>query len=71
MDRLLSPGDAGKLLGLSTPRLQQLDREGRLKALRDSAGRRLYREADVLRFRRMRERQPNRHRAEAGVQTSG
>jgi hypothetical protein len=62
-DQLLSPRDAGRLLGLSTPRLQQLDREGRLKALRDSAGRRFFTWASVEAFRQQREaqaRQPQR-----------
>jgi|GEM_PF-2460696 DNA-binding transcriptional MerR regulator len=54
-EQLLSPRDAGRLLGLSTPRLQQLDREGRLKALRDSAGRRFYTRDAVEAFRRVRE----------------
>ena len=40
--RLLSPRDAGRRLGISTSRLAQLDREGVLLAIRDSAGRRLY-----------------------------
>ncbi len=53
--RLLAPKDAGAMVGLSTARLQQLDREGRFRALRDSAGRRLYREEAVLRFKRERE----------------
>lgn len=53
--RLLAPKDAGALVGLSTARLQQLDREGRLRALKDSAGRRLYRLGDVLRFKAERE----------------
>ncbi len=53
---LLSPGDAGRLLGVSTERVQQLDREGRLPALRDSAGRRLFRKTDVLRFKAKRAR---------------
>lgn len=53
---LLSPRDAGRLLGFSTERMQQLDREGKLRALRDSAGRRLFRKADVLRFKAKRER---------------
>jgi excisionase family DNA binding protein len=56
MRRLLTPKDAGALLGLSTGRIQQLDREGRLRAIRDSAGRRLFREGDVLRFKAERER---------------
>ncbi len=54
--KLLSPRDAGRVLGLSTARVQQLDREGKLKALRDSAGRRLYLEREVLRFKRERGR---------------
>jgi hypothetical protein len=54
-DQLLSPRDAGRLLGLSTPRLQQLDREGRLRALRDSAGRRFFKRATVEAFRQKRE----------------
>jgi len=54
--RLLSPRDAGRLLGLTSWRVQQLDREGRLRAIRDSAGRRLFREADVLRHKAERER---------------
>lgn len=64
--RLLSPRDAGRLLGLTSWRVQQLDREGKLRALRDSAGRRLFREADVQRFKARRERQATtRKQAEA------
>jgi DNA-binding transcriptional MerR regulator len=44
---LLAPRDVAKRLGLSTSRIIQLDREGSLSALRDSAGRRLY-DADVV-----------------------
>lgn len=44
---LLAPRDAGRRLKLSTSRLAQLDREGILRAMRDSAGRRLY-DADVV-----------------------
>lgn len=47
---LLAPRDAAKRLKLSTSRVQQLDREGLLPALRDSAGRRLYNADDVERF---------------------
>ena len=39
---LLSPRDVGRRLNLSTSRVVQLDREGILRALRDSAGRRFY-----------------------------
>lgn len=53
---LLTPRDAGRLLGLSSWRVQQLDREGKLRAFRDSGGRRLFRKADVLRFKTKRER---------------
>ncbi len=55
--RLLTPKDAGKILGLSIARIQQLDREGRFTALRDSAGRRLYLEEAVLAYKAARERQ--------------
>jgi hypothetical protein len=43
-------------LQLSTSRVVQLDREGRLRALRDSAGRRFYLPEDVERFVAERER---------------
>lgn len=39
---LLAPRDVGRRLNLSTSRVVQLDREGVLRALRDSAGRRFY-----------------------------
>ncbi len=55
--KLLSPRDAGALIGVSTARMQQFDREGKLRALRDSSGRRIYREIDVLRFKAAREAQ--------------
>jgi DNA-binding transcriptional MerR regulator len=48
--RLLAPRDAGRRLGISTSRLAQLDREGVLRAIRDSAGRRLYDPEIVERF---------------------
>lgn len=44
---LLAPRDVGRRLGLSTSRVVQLDREGILPALRDSANRRLY-DADIV-----------------------
>lgn len=52
-DELLAPKDAGALFEppITTSRLQQLDREGKLRAMRDSANRRLYRRADVLAYR--------------------
>jgi predicted site-specific integrase-resolvase len=54
---LLAPRDVGRRLQLSTSRVVQLDREGRLRALRDSAGRRFYLADDVECFARERERQ--------------
>lgn len=48
--KLLAPQDVARILRLSTSRVIQLDREGRLRALRDSAGRRLYRRRDVEAF---------------------
>ena len=47
---LLAPRDVGRRLKLSTSRVIQLDREGVLRALRDSAGRRLYDAESVERF---------------------
>lgn len=44
---LLAPRDVGRRLRLSTSRVIQLDREGVLPAMRDSAGRRLY-DADLV-----------------------
>jgi DNA-binding transcriptional MerR regulator len=54
---LLAPQDVARRLRLSTSRLMQLDREGKLPALRDSAGRRLYDPDVVERFAQERERQ--------------
>jgi hypothetical protein len=62
-------------LQLSTSRVVQLDREGRLRALRDSAGRRFYRPEDVERFVAERERQAAERTARAnsakGSEVSG
>lgn len=52
---LLAPRDVGRRLRLSTSRVIQLDREGVLPAMRDSAGRRLYDAEAVERFARERE----------------
>ncbi|HEV8340693.1 MAG TPA: MerR family transcriptional regulator [bacterium] len=51
---LLAPKDAASRLGVTTARVQQLAREGKLRELRDSAGRRLFRPQDVERLRRVR-----------------
>lgn len=47
---LWAPNTAAKVLGISVSRLGQLDREGRLRALRDSAGRRFYEPNTVEKF---------------------
>lgn len=39
---LLAPRDVARRLGLSTSRVIQLDREGILRAMRDTSGRRFY-----------------------------
>lgn len=53
--RLMSPGDVARRLWLSVSRIVQLDRQGVLPAIRDSAGRRLYDAEAVERFARERE----------------
>ena len=58
--KLLAPRDVGRRLNLSASRVIQLDREGALRALRDSAGRRFYDAEDVERFAVARERQQRR-----------
>jgi DNA-binding transcriptional MerR regulator len=55
--RLLAPRDVGRRLSLSVSRVIQLDREGTLPALRDSAGRRFYDADAVERFAVARESQ--------------
>jgi excisionase family DNA binding protein len=52
---LLAPRDVAKRLGLSTSRIVQLDREGKLPAMRDSSGRRIYDGDVVERYARERE----------------
>lgn len=54
---LLAPRDVARRLNLSTSRVVQLDREGRLPAMRDSAGRRLYDPSTVEKFAAEREKQ--------------
>lgn len=52
---LLAPRDAGKLLGITTAGVRGLAERGRLREIRDSAGRRLFRAADVARLAKERE----------------
>jgi excisionase family DNA binding protein len=54
---LLSPQSVARRLGLSVSRVVQLDREGRLPALRDSSGRRFYEPATVERYASERDEQ--------------
>ena len=62
--QLLAPRDVARRLGLSTSRIIQLDREGVLPAMRDSAGRRLYDPDLVERFARARRARLARQKAE-------
>ena len=55
MKTLLAPGAVAKRLDRSVSRVVQLDREGKLVAMRDSAGRRLYDPEVVEAFARERE----------------
>ena len=59
---LLAPRDVGKRLKLSTSRVIQLDREGVLRAIRDSAGRRFYDSETVEHFAAERERRAGANR---------
>ena len=54
---LLSPRDAGRLLGVTSWRVIQLSREGTLPTQRDSAGRRFFLRDDVERLAQQREAQ--------------
>jgi DNA-binding transcriptional MerR regulator len=47
---LLAPRDVARRLGVSTSRVTQLDREGKLVALRDASGRRFYEAKAVEQF---------------------
>ena len=52
---LLAPAAVARLLGLSTSRVSQLDRLGKLRAFRDSGGRRLWSREVVEQFAAERE----------------
>ena len=65
--RLLAPKHVGRRLALSTSRVVQLDREGVLPAIRDSAGRRFYDPDVVERFAREREARRAEGRGERRV----
>jgi hypothetical protein len=62
MMKLLAPRDVGRRLNVSASRVIQLDREGALRAMRDSAGRRFYDAEEVERFAVARESQAPRPR---------
>jgi predicted site-specific integrase-resolvase len=51
----LAPRDVARRLNLSTSRIVQLDREGVVRAMRDSAGRRICAEESVEAYARARE----------------
>jgi len=52
MKELLSPKEAGKLLGVSTRTIQRWDKEGLIKVVRTPKGRRRIPESEVLRLLR-------------------
>jgi DNA-binding transcriptional MerR regulator len=68
---LLTPGAVGRRLGLSSSRVIQLDREGVLPAMRDSAGRRLYHADAVEGFAKWREQRRELLRQEIGTAQEG
>ncbi len=51
---LLSTADAARILGVVPATVRQLERNGRLPAIRTAGGIRLFRRADVERFARER-----------------
>jgi excisionase family DNA binding protein len=55
MLELLTPRDAGKILGVTTLGVIYHANEGHLKAIRDSGNRRLFRKSDVIRFKEERD----------------
>lgn len=61
----LAPRDVARRLNLSVSRVVQLDREGKLRAIRDSSGRRFYDAGVVEQFARAREKLSN---ARAGAE---
>lgn len=60
VQRLMTPGMVTRRLGLSLSRVAALDREGLLRAMRDSSGRRLYDPDIVEAFARAREQRAAR-----------
>ena len=55
-DPALSTATVARMAGLSAERIRQLEREGAIVAAeRDSTGKRIFRQSDVLRFLRQRE----------------
>jgi hypothetical protein len=63
---LLAPRDAGRLLGITSAGVIRLCERGQLPAIRDSANRRLFRRADVVRLVGVRDAK-RRSREQQGV----
>jgi len=55
-ESLLTCGEAAKLLDRSPESVRSYEREGKLPAFKTARGFRLFREADVVEFRRKRDR---------------
>ncbi len=56
IDQILTVRDAGAILGITSSAVRALEIRGRLRAFRDSTGRRLFLVEDVERLKRERER---------------
>jgi hypothetical protein len=56
LPQLLAPRDVARRLGVSTSRVVQLDREGKLVALRDASGRRFWEAHAVEQYATLRAR---------------
>jgi len=54
-DSLLTCGEAAKILNRSSESVRAYEREGKLPAIKTGRGFRLFREADVVEFRRKRD----------------
>lgn len=55
MSEILTIGEAAKILNLSTQRIRQLERSGRLSCSKTSTGWRIFQRSEVENFRRERE----------------
>jgi excisionase family DNA binding protein len=64
-DVLLTPSEAGQILGITPDAVRALNNRGGLVALKTLGGRRLFRRSDVERLARIRNSKPPARRSEA------